>query len=266
MLSRPSYPGAYPSQEKAPILALLPSDGDPRLLSLAMTLRGNRTERRLIAWALPNEARSLRNRLRSTMLGLRGSGEANRALRYMVESSARGHHVPVQDLPELRAARTETLEGISQLSTDALLVAGWSRHKQPSAHSSFGEVLRAHPGALLFVMDCPAEPFASALFVAVGSQQHVSPALAQLCEQVELSYACWTRRAADLKELDNVLCETTDSDLVIISSEATDADELEPLLERLREAATKSTVGILLPEHASREPLIQWVVRAAQPT
>jgi hypothetical protein len=240
-------------------VALLPSDGDRRLLTLAMTLRGNRPGHRLVAWSLPNEVRTLKNRLRATMLGLRGSGEANRALRYMVEASARGHHIPVRDLPDQGSARAEIIDDLKHIAADALLIAGWSRHSATSSHSSFDEVLRAHPGPLLLVMDCPTTPFSSALFVAVGSNEHVPPALTALCEQVESSYTCWTRNTTDLQGLEQLLSEATGSDLVIVSSQATDAAELEPLLQRLSMAAKTSTVGVLLPEHESREPLIQWI-------
>ena len=254
------YPGARgaPIWRGAPIIALLTSDEDPRLLSLAMTLRG-KTGRRVDAWALPDDARSLRGALRATMLGLRGSNEAHRALRYMVEASARGHHVPIRILPTVSSARSEQIDELRKLPADTLLVAGWARGDQLQTHGCFGEVVQAHPGPLLFMMDCPSQAFSSALFVSVGDAGKASAVLSTLSNAVERAYPCWTREAPDLLALEALLSEATRSDLIIVSSPATELSVLQPLLDRLKLAASVSTVGVLLHDHDSREPLLQWL-------
>ena len=260
MQSSAVYPGAHgaPPRRDAPIVALLNSEGDRRLLSLAMTLRGG-PERRVEAWSLPDEAGSLRERLRATMLGLRGTSQANRALRYMVEASARGHHIPVRILSSTSSARDEQIDELRQLPADTLLVTGWARGGQPPADPSFSEVIRAHAGPLLFMMECPSQPFTSALFVSSGVSDEATTTLSALSASVERTYPCWTREATHMDALEELLDQTTSSDLVLVSNSASDLSELRPLLDRLRLAASISTVGILLTKHSSRDALLQWL-------
>ena len=255
-----TYPGAQNPTiwRGAPIIALLTSDDDRRLLSLAVSLRGS-TGRRVDAWALPDESRTLKQTLRATMLGIRGNSEANRALRYMVDTSARGHHIPVRILPTVSSARSEQLDELTRLPADTLLVTSFTQGGQAPADSSFDEVLCAHPGPLLLMMGCPPQAFTSALFVSDDPSTEASKALSTLCDAVERAYPCWTRAAADLDALEELLAETTRADLVIVSSAASELAVLQPLLNRLKLAASISTVGILLNNYASREPLLQWL-------
>ena len=211
------------------------------------------------AWALPDEARTLRHTLRATMLSIRGSSEANRALRYMVEASARGHHVPVRILPTVSSARSEQIDELRQLPADTLLVTGCSQRGEAPAEPGFSEVVRAHSGPLLFMMGGPPQAFTNVLFFSAGASEEGSTVLSTLCDAVESSYPCWTRAAADLDALEELLSETTRSDLVIVSSGASDLSVLQPLLDRLKSAALVSTVGILLNNCASRKPLLQWL-------
>ncbi len=264
MQPQATYPGAQggarPKGTK--VLALIPSEDDPRILSLALTLSGL-PEGRVAAWSLPDEARTLRQRLRAAMLGIRGSGEASRALRYMVEASARGHHVPVRILPAQRAERSPHLDEFRKLPEGALLVTGWSRGSPLPTDPCFGDVLRAHPGELLVMMECPPTPFSSVLLVSFHKGQGDAYSLSSWSTKLAGDYPAWIREVDDLAGLEALLCKTMHSDLVIVSSLATKPEELEPLLDRLRVAASTSTVGVLLPHHESREPLLRWLASAA---
>ena len=263
MQSTASYPGGdnATSEHGPPILALLPSPEDRQFLSLAMTLCG-RSGGRVAAWSLPDKAVALRQRLRSTALGIPGGGAASRALVYMVEASARGHHVPVRILAAQRAARAGQLDELGQWPQDSLLVTGWSRGARPPSGPSFRETLDAHPGVVLCMMECPSRPFSSALLVSFGKEVEAPAALTIIERELDRGYPCWRRQAADLPALEKLLSKTTASDLVLVSSPATQRADLGPLLDRLRHAGYDSSVGVLLPDRRSREAFLRWLSSA----
>lgn len=250
--SQSSKPGT------AAVVTLLGGEQDRRLLGVALALsRGGR--RRITAWSLPDSARMLADRLRAATLGLRGSSEADRALRYMIEASNRGHHVPVQRLSHETQACAEQLEEIRSFGEDSLLVTGWSRGCVPSTDRCFTTVVKQYRGSVLVVMDAPAAPFAASLLVSLGPKASSHSQLEALGESLETSYPCWMRRAENLDALEPLLAELDKSDLVIVSAVHSPATEITALLDRLRAVAQGSTAALLLPAGGSREGLLSWL-------
>jgi len=246
------------SSPAATVLTLLGSEADRPLLCTALALtRG--TRRRLTAWCLPDPAQMLAERLRATMLGMRGNSEADRALRYMVESSIRGHHVPIRHLPQETQAFSEQIEELRALPEDSLLVTGWTRGGAVPSGRSFATIIREHPGSLLVVMAVPQTPFSAALLVSLGAATGPEAQLQALAESLEDSYPCWLQEAPTLDGLEPLLSEARENDLVIVSAANTKATEIVPLLDRLRPATGGYTAAILLPPGGDREQLLSWL-------
>jgi len=242
----------------APVVALLASEQDRRLLCTAIALTG-RGDRHLSAWALPDPKHSLHERLRARMLGLGGDGIADRALRYMVESAVRGHHIPIRLLSHESQALAEQSDELRELPADSLLVTGWSRGTTPPDSIPFAAVIAAHPGAVLVVMDAPTVAFSAALLVAVGKGSWVHAQLATLAESLEYSYPCWTRKVDSVAALEPLLKEVSENDLVIVAPGSSTGSGLVPLLDRLRRAAAQATVAVLLPAGESHDGFIGWL-------
>jgi hypothetical protein len=239
-------------------LALLASEQDRRLLCTAIALTG-RGRRRLSAWSLPDPRHSLHERLHATMLGLPGDGIADRALRYMVEASVRGHHVPVRRLSHESRAFAEQSAELQAVPEDSLLVTGWSRGEAPPDAAPFAALIEAHPGPVLVVMDAPIEAFSAALLVAVGKGSKVHAQLATLAESLEYSYPCWTRQVDKVAGLEPLLKEVAATDLVIVAPGSTADSRFVPLLDRLRSAAAHATVAVLLPAGEGHAGFVRWL-------
>jgi len=240
------------------VLALLSGKQDGSLLRTALAMT-DRNARRVLAWSLPDPQHELRSRLQSTALGFRGNSEADRALRYMIETARRGHHVPVRRLSHETRARAEQLAEIRAGSPGRLLVTGWSRGSEVPDDPSFAAIIKEHDGPVLLLMDAPAEPFTAALLVAVDAPAAAETDLEALARGLEPSYPCWQRRVASGAELEPLLQEVTPSDLVIILPGATRAAEFDALLDRLHSAAGTTTVGVLLPHTGKRDRLLAWL-------
>ncbi len=246
------------SEPAASVLALLSGEEDGSLLRTALALT-DRNAGRVLAWALPDPQRELLGRLQSTALGFRGNSKVDRALRYMVETARRGHHVPIRRLSHETQALAEQLAEIRAGSTGRLLVTGWSRGSVAPDDPSFTAIIKDHDGPVLLLMDAPAEPFSAALLVAVGTASTGTTELDGLAQSLEPAYPCWQRQVADTSGLESLLAEVTPTDLVIILPASPGAAKLHGLLDRLHSAAGTATFGVLLPPGTQRDQVLAWL-------